>query len=75
MEKNYNEVPSIISTKDLSYLSDMFQWNYGAYKMTVNAIPNMEDEELKNMLETSSNTFYETMQDILNILNMGGNNE
>ena len=29
--KNYNEVPNIISGKDLDYLSDIFNWNYGAY--------------------------------------------
>ena len=30
--KTYNEVPNIITGKDLDYLSDMFQWNYGALK-------------------------------------------
>ena len=26
--KIYNEVPNIITGKDLDYLSDMFNWNY-----------------------------------------------
>ena len=26
---NYNQVPSIITGKDLDYLSDIFEWNYG----------------------------------------------
>ena len=30
----YDMVPNIISGKDLDYLSDMFSWNYGAYKCT-----------------------------------------
>ena len=30
-------VPNIISTKDLSYLSDMFNWNFTAFKqLTMN---------------------------------------
>lgn len=75
MEQNYNEVPNIISTKDLDYLSDMFNWNYGAYKTSVNAIESAETEEIKNMLERSSNTFRAIMQDILNIINGGTSNE
>ncbi len=72
---NYEEVPNIISCKDLDYLSDMFTWNYGAYKKTYNAVQNVEDEELNKQLEKASNIFYETMQKVLNILNEGGNNE
>ena len=29
---NYEQVPTIISNKDLDYLVDMFNWNYLAYK-------------------------------------------
>ncbi len=72
---NYEEVPNIISCKDLDYLSDMFTWNYGAYKKTYNAVQNVEDEELNKQLEKASNIFYETMEKVLNILNEGGNNE
>ena len=38
MENNFNTVPNMISCKDLDYLSDMFNWNYGAYKSSSNAI-------------------------------------
>lgn len=50
MDINYNEVPNILSGKDLDYLSDMFNWNYGAYKSTLNASNTVEDGELKEML-------------------------
>ena len=30
--QQYNEVPNIITGKDLDYLSDMFEWNYGTLK-------------------------------------------
>lgn len=74
MEENYQEVPNIISCKDLDYLSDMFNWNYGAYKSSYNGSNSVEDEELKKMLEKASNTFHTTMTTILNILNNGGQN-
>ncbi len=75
MEENYEVVPNIISGKDLDYLSDMFNWNYGAYKKAVNGAENVTDEELKEMLDRASNTFYDHLTKILNIMNNGGNNE
>ena len=66
--KNYNEVPNIISGKDLDYLSDIFNWNYGAYK-------NLKNEELVTIFEEASSTFYNNMNTVLNILNQGGQNE
>ena len=75
MNENYEEVPNIISCKDLDYLSDMFTWNYGAYKTTYNAISSVTDEKLSKQLEKASNIFYESMQKILDILNEGATNE
>ena len=71
--ENYMEVPNIISCKDLDYLSDMFQWNYGAYKSTCNSMEKVENEELKTILIKSSNLFKTNMNQILQIL--GGNYE
>ena len=75
MENNYSAVPNIISCKDLDYLSDMFNWNYGAYKSTSNAINSVTDGEIKDMLTRSSNVFQGNISKILDILNRGGNNE
>ena len=75
MNIEYNVVPNIISGKDLDYLCDMFNWNYGAHKSSYNAISSTQDNELKNMLESVSNTFYDNMTRVLNILNNGGSNE
>lgn len=71
--ENYNKAPNIISGKDLDYLSDMFEWNYGAYKNTCNSIKNVENEEIKSMLEKASKLFDSNMNQILEIL--GGNYE
>ena len=44
MNIEYEEVPNMISCKDLDYLSDMFQWNYGAYKCSYNASDSVGDD-------------------------------
>ena len=72
---NYTNVPNIITGKDLDYLSDMFNWNYGAYKNTFNAIDKVNDEEIRNILTRASEMFYRNMNNVLNILNSGVNNE
>jgi len=75
MQEIYNEVPSIISSKDLDYLSDMFEWNYGAYKKTVNFSKECQDNEIKQMMDKASNVFHGILTKVLNILQNGGNNE
>ena len=72
---NYTEVPNIITGKDLDYLSDMFNWNYEAIKKTNEALINLEDEQLKPVLEKGYNLFNNNLNVILSILNQGGSNE
>ncbi|MCI8347268.1 MAG: hypothetical protein HFJ12_04905 [Bacilli bacterium] len=74
MNLNYNEVPNIISGKDLDYLSDMFTWNYGAYKNVSNNINSVNDEEIKNVLQKASNLFLDNMNKTLEILEGGSQN-
>ena len=75
MEQSYNTVPNVISCKDLDYLSDMFNWNYGAYKTNFNASKSVNDEELSMILQKASNVFQVNITKILNIINNGGSNE
>ncbi|MBQ2872879.1 MAG: hypothetical protein IJE89_02650 [Bacilli bacterium] len=70
----YTNVPKMISCKDLDYLSDMFNWNYGAYKSTFNAINSVSDIEIKDMLTRASEMFYNNMNSIISILNDEVNN-
>ena len=72
---NYEKVPSMISGKDLDYLSDMFNWNYGAYKDVMNAKEKVNDAEIITFLTKTSNIFHENLTMILNILKQGGSNE
>ena len=71
---NYVKVPNIITGKDLDYLSDMFNWNYGVYKNTINAIDSVNDEEIKEVLNKASDLFYSNMNMIINLLNEEVNN-
>lgn len=69
-----NKAPDIITGKDLDYLSDMFEWNYGAYKRIINYSQCVKDEEIKQTLIRSSELFMNNMKQVLNILN-GDQNE
>ena len=75
MEQQYDKVPNIITGKDLDYLSDMFEWNYGAWKKTNVEISLVEDVEIKSCLEKGAQLFQDNMMMVLNVLEQGGNNE
>ena len=68
-------VPNIISTKDLDFLQDIYNWNYGAYKCAFNASNEVLDETLKKHLNKSSKVFYNAMREILEVLESGGSDE
>ena len=72
MELNYKKVPYIITNKDLDYLSDIFNWNLNGYKFTYNAINNVETKELVDILKEINNTYYDNLNEILDILNEKG---
>ena len=55
--KIYNEVPTIITGKDLDYLSDMFNWNYSALKKMNIAVNQVKNEEIKETLTKGYNLF------------------
>lgn len=74
MNINYEQVPYIITGKDLDYLSDMFAWNCGAYKNTKNCISQVQRQDIKQMIEQANAVFLENTNEILAILK-GGNNE
>lgn len=71
---NYEQVPDIISNKDLDYLEDMFNYNYLGYKKIVNYIDMVNNLEIEEIMEKAGNTFNDNMQEILAILKQGGNN-
>ena len=75
MNQNYYVVPNVFSGIDLDYLSDMFQWNYGALKASNAAISKVNDQNIRQMLERGCNLFESNINMVLNTLNGGGSNE
>ena len=65
---NYNVVPNIITSKDLDYLSDMFEWNCAALKKTNESIGKVSSEDIKLVLEKGYDLFYNNLNLVLNIL-------
>lgn len=75
MNKNYDRVPNIITGKDLDYLSDMFTWNYEAFKKGHEYADKVQDLEIKAMIEKVSNVYHNNLTTILSVLSNGGQNE
>lgn len=76
MNEKYVEVPNnILTGKDLDYISDMFQWNYGALKKSNDYINKVNDQEIVTLLEKGSSLFDDNLNAVLNVLNeIGGSN-
>jgi len=71
----YEQVPDMISGKDLDYLSDMFEWNYGALKKVNASINNVQNQEIKEILQKGYTLFNNNLNSIFQILEQGGQNE
>ena len=63
-----NSVPNIISTKDLSYIEDMLNWNFVLIKKINNYIVLTKDEEVKKLLIKSNKQLEKNYNDILSVL-------
>lgn len=61
-------IPKMISTKDLSYLEDMFQWNITAFKQLKHFANEVENEEIQELFQGLSEMHYQHMEWILSIL-------
>ena len=71
----YMEVPSnILTGKDLDYLSDMFEWNYGAYKKMKNSVGQVTDQEIVTVMDKAASIFDQNLNTVLSILG-GASNE
>lgn len=63
-----NSVPNIISTKDLSYIEDMLNWNFVLIKKINNYIVLAKDEDVKKLLIKSNKQLEKNYNDILSVL-------
>lgn len=62
------QVPAIISTKDLSYLSDMFEWNFIACKKALHYSNEVTNEEIKKELDKVYKMHEKHLKRILELL-------
>lgn len=64
------QVPVMISTKDLSYISDIFDWNFVAAK-TANEFSNkVSNEEIKEYFENTYEMHKEICEKLISMLSM-----
>ena len=75
MSKYMNVPENIITGKDLDYLSDMFNWNYIAFKKTCSDINMIDDQELVRVFGEACDLFEDTLNQILDILDNPGGEE
>ena len=61
-------IPKMISTKDLLYLSDLFEINYLAFKEVSSYIKMIQDKEIKGTLERMKNLHEDHLHYIISIL-------
>ena len=69
-----DKVPNMISTKDLDYLKDMFEWNFNASKLAYHFSEETTNPIVKDMITKVSRMHSEHSRKIKNIL-MEGYNE
>jgi len=63
-----NKVPDIISTKDLSYISDAFEWNFTAAKKCIAYSNLVTDDKIAKALEKSYLLHKYTCEQLLKII-------
>ena len=68
-----NKVPNMISTKDLSYLKDMFEWNFNASKLAYHFSEETSNPIVKEILVKVCRMHSEHCRKIKNILTEGYN--
>lgn len=62
------QVPAIISTKDLAYLSDMFEWNFIVAKKALHYSNEVQDENIQKKLKNVYQMHEKNLKKILEIL-------
>lgn len=68
-----DSVPKMISTKDLSYISDMFEWMMTAAKKANHFSNEVQDGEIKELLTAVAEMHANHCQSLVDILEQGGN--
>ena len=70
-----NEPPVMISTKDLSYICDIFKQNFNACKLANHFMEEAYDEEIQTFFENLYNMHKEMCNDLVNMISLEDNYE
>ena len=65
------QVPNMISTKDLSYLEDMFNWYFTVCKKCFNYLELIEDKEIKKQIEKNYKEYKKICNKIISLIGDG----
>ena len=68
MQQKYEMVPDILTGKDVDYLTDMSNWNYGALKKTNSYLSIVSNLEIRERLEEAISLFKDNLNEVLSIL-------
>ena len=63
-----NKVPEMISTKDIAYIADIFEWNFIVCKKSHEFSEKVNDNDIKKELEKVSCMHKNICDDLLKIL-------
>lgn len=75
MNLNYEEVPNILTGKDMDYLSDMFEWNVSTLKFANQFVNDIENQNIRDVLQEAYQTHQENLYDVIRAIEEGGQNE
>ena len=64
-----------ITGKDLDYLSDMFQWNYVAFKKGCDDMDYLHTKEISDFFGKVTDFFEDNLNTILDVINNPGGDE
>ena len=63
------QVPNIISTKDLSYLEDMFNWHFTIAKKAATYSEEVQEQTIANFMEEVSKKHQKICEKIIKWMN------
>lgn len=69
------KVPKMVSTKDLSYICDIFNWNYTTAQKLEFYLENMDDEEICKEFSKLDKMHLKNCESLLKVLESCDNNE
>ena len=69
------KVPKMLSTKDVAYIKDIFNWNIIAKDKINYYLKEIEDSQMQELFSTIANMHYEICESLVSILESGDKDE